>query len=105
MADITPPDPKPGKAPWRTIYFRLEAPHAQCVSVIGDFNGWDPHKHPLQKNLDGVWECQIPLPPGRYAYSFVVDGAMQPDPRCQERVRTANGVEHCILEVLPSPEC
>jgi 1,4-alpha-glucan branching enzyme len=29
------------------IAFRVWAPHAKGVSVIGSFNGWDGNKHPM----------------------------------------------------------
>jgi 1,4-alpha-glucan branching enzyme len=92
---------KPTKAPWRTIFFRFEAPQAEQVSVVGDFNDWNVVKHPLCKNADGVWECRMPLPAGRYAYSFIVDGTWYPDPRCQQRECAADGTVRCILIVAP----
>ncbi len=45
----------------RGTTFGLWAPNAQTVSVIGDFNGWDPHTHPLQpRGSSGIWEGFIP---------------------------------------------
>ena len=43
-------------------YFALWAPNAERVSVIGDFNGWNPESHPLGVRWDGsgVWEGFIP---------------------------------------------
>jgi 1,4-alpha-glucan branching enzyme len=94
----TLPDRGCAKAPWRTIYFRLDAPDASQVSVVGDFNGWDPDRNPLTRNVNDVWEEQLPLPPGRYGYAFVVDGRRQPDPNCETRVETPEG-EICQIEV------
>lgn len=37
--------------------FRTWAPHAAGVSVIGDFNGWDPFANPCVRISNGVWEC------------------------------------------------
>ncbi|QBR13011.1 1,4-alpha-glucan branching protein GlgB [Sphingobacterium sp. CZ-2] len=44
------------------VYFAVWAPNAQQVSVIGNFNGWNPHSHPLQVRWDssGIWEGFIP---------------------------------------------
>jgi 1,4-alpha-glucan branching enzyme len=38
--------------------FSVWAPNAASVSVIGDFNGWDPESHPLQARRDesGIFE-------------------------------------------------
>ncbi|MCL2030060.1 MAG: 1,4-alpha-glucan branching protein GlgB [Oscillospiraceae bacterium] len=36
--------------------FRVWAPEAKAVSLIGDFNGWDRRKHPMSKISVGVWE-------------------------------------------------
>ena len=41
--------------------FRVWAPNAQEVSVVGDFNGWHPGKHPMERlENSGVWELFIP---------------------------------------------
>src|SRR5262249_46367429 len=38
-------------------YFAVWAPNARSVSVIGDFNGWDPRTHPLTpRHASGIWE-------------------------------------------------
>ena len=42
-------------------YFAVWAPNAESVSVIGDFNYWNPDAHPLQaKGSSGIWEGFIP---------------------------------------------
>ena len=44
------------------VYFAVWAPNAERVSVIGDFNGWDPQSNPLGPRWDtsGIWEGFIP---------------------------------------------
>ena len=43
------------------VVFRLYAPMAEDVSVIGDFNDWDVTRHKMNKIDDsGVWEVFIP---------------------------------------------
>ncbi len=41
--------------------FRVWAPNAERVSVLGDFNGWDGRLHPMASlGASGVWELFIP---------------------------------------------
>jgi Glycogen recognition site of AMP-activated protein kinase len=66
----------------RPVTFTLEAPGAQRVALVGDFNGWDAGRSPLAPDADGVrWRLTLPLAPGRHVYAFVVDGGWRPDPQ------------------------
>lgn len=44
------------------VYFAVWAPYASQVSVIGNFNGWNPYTHLLHVRWDGsgIWEGIIP---------------------------------------------
>ncbi len=44
------------------VYFAVWAPNAAEVSVVGNFNGWNPHSHQLFPRWDssGIWEGFIP---------------------------------------------
>lgn len=44
------------------VLFAVWAPNAEKVSVIGDFNHWDPAAHPMFIRWDGsgIWELFIP---------------------------------------------
>ena len=73
--------PLPTPALPTAVRFTLVAPNASRVALVGDFNGWNPTALPLKRSSDGQrWEIEVPLAPGRYAYSFVVDGALARDP-------------------------
>ena len=54
--------------------FVLVAPQAASVSLVGDFNDWDPARSPMQ-TAHGVWATVVPLAPGRYRYAFLVNGS------------------------------
>ena len=43
----------------RICIFRVWAPNAVSVSVVGDFNNWDRSANPMSKIADGVWEAEI----------------------------------------------
>ena len=39
--------------------FRVWAPHAGSVSVVGDFCAWDPTAHPMRRLDGGIWETEV----------------------------------------------
>ena len=42
------------------MYFAVWAPHGSQVSVVGDFNGWDPEANPMTLLADsGIWEAFV----------------------------------------------
>lgn len=63
------------------VTFAMSAPAAGRVALIGDFNDWNPEANPLEK-ANSQWSVTLKLKPGRYRYSFVVDGSSwRADPR------------------------
>lgn len=42
-----------------TYAFRVWAPNAEAVSVVGDFNGWNPDAHKCFPVSPGIWEAII----------------------------------------------
>ena len=83
----------------KAAFFRLSAPHAQHVSVAGDFNGWNTGSHPLEKHWDGVWKLSTDLAPGSYGYRFYVDGGWQNDPQNVESVPNPFGSFNNVVRV------
>ena len=55
--------------------FRVWAPRAQAVSVVGDFNSWNADAHPMAKITDGIWERFVPGGRTYDAYKFAITGA------------------------------
>jgi len=54
-AHLTELDGRPG------TYFAVWAPNAERISVVGDFNRWNPDSHPMNpRESSGVWEAFIP---------------------------------------------
>lgn len=56
------------------VEFRVYSPKASFVSVVGDFNRWNPENDLLKKGKDGIWRIKKRLSPGSYRYKFVIDG-------------------------------
>jgi len=40
--------------------FAVWAPNAEMLGVCGDFNQWDPYRHPMRHRNGGLWELFIP---------------------------------------------
>ncbi len=57
-------------------YFAVWAPNATSVSVVGDFNNWDDHAHPLFVRLEksGIWEGFIPNLGEYENYKYYIEG-------------------------------
>ena len=56
------------------VRFAVWAPNARAVSVVGDFNTWDPRRNPMRLRFPaGVWELFVPrLAHGaRYKYAII----------------------------------
>ena len=57
-----------------------EAPTAEAVRLVGDFNGWDLAATPMRRATRSRWVASLALNPGSYSYLFVVDGKPLLDP-------------------------
>lgn len=79
--------------------FRLEAPHAARVKLVGDFTDWDQRPLALRPCGSGIWHIAVKLPPGRYAYRFIVDGEWCDDPECEQCEVNPFGTHNAVIEV------
>lgn len=58
------------------VFFRVWAPHAKSVSIVGDFNSWDRSKNPMEQLADPtVWEIFLPDVEQYFAYKYSVETA------------------------------
>ena len=53
--------------------FRVWAPNALSISVVGDFNDWDRNRHPMKLIADGVWEAEIGKLSQYDAYKYSIE--------------------------------
>lgn len=90
---------KPPQPRTKSVSFAYQAPEAQHVTIAGEFNGWDPQVHPMEKRPDGSWHASIKLKPGTYQYRVVVDGEWREDHANPNRMWDAQGICNSVIEV------
>ena len=57
------------------VRFAVWAPNARAVSVVGDFDIWDPRRHPMRLRFPaGVWELFVPRIESGARYKFAIIG-------------------------------
>jgi 1,4-alpha-glucan branching enzyme len=83
----------------RAVNFICNAPQAQSVSLVGDFNEWNPSVHPMNRMTDGAWLLTVELKHGHHRYAFLVDGALALDPRAQGITRNDQGERVSLIPV------
>ena len=64
------PVKKNGEDGW---IFRVWAPNAKMVSIVGDFNGWDAEADPMSEEL-GIWEGFVPGLKRYDTYKYAIKG-------------------------------
>jgi len=64
--------------------FRVWAPNAESVSVIGTFNDWNGKRHPMKRD-HGIWEVSIPSAKPGGEYLYLINGDLRrKDPRARQ---------------------
>ena len=83
----------------RAVNLVCVAPQAQSVSLVGDFNAWNPAAHPMKRMPDGAWLLNVELKHGHHRYAFLVDGNLTLDPRAQGITRNDQGERVSLMPV------
>jgi 5'-AMP-activated protein kinase regulatory beta subunit len=81
------------------VIFTFESTDAKDIVLMGDFNNWNPKKHPMNNSGNSSWKKAVMLSPGRYEYKFFVDGKWKEDPRNAQTCRNCFGTLNSVLEV------
>ncbi len=79
--------------------FLINAPDAARVLLVGDFTRWQERSIPMRRQLGGLWQATVALPPGDHHYRFIVDGEWRDDPECPERVMNPFGTQDAVRRV------
>ena len=83
----------------RAVNFMCDAPAAQTVALVGDFNQWNPQSHLLTKQTGGGWWIQVEIKHGHHRYAFLVDGVITLDPRATGITRNDEGQRVSLMAV------
>ena len=78
-------NPKPDAGSY-TFVFRGSP--GRRVSLVGDFNNWDPFMDPLEETSPGMYSISIRVLPGEHWYCFLSDGS-----RVLDRFNAQTGVD------------
>lgn len=84
----------------QSVTFEYFDPSATIVTLVGDFNQWDPKARPLKRDAGGLWKVTMRLEPGTYPYKFVVNGERwEEDPLNLHRVYNEHGTFNSLRKV------
>lgn len=81
------------------VSFVCHAPNAREVSLVGDFNDWDPGADPMIRQPDGRWAASLELSHGYHQYLFLVDGTPVLDPNSSGKTRNERNEPVSLLAV------
>ena len=82
----------------RKVRFELDVAKAQSVFAGGTFNNWSATATPLVFVGGTTWSKDLLLPPGRYEYSFVVDGKWVEPPQAKAYVPNPDGGRNGVFD-------
>ncbi len=87
--------------------FRVWAPNASAVSVVGDFCGWNGFAHPMARRQDGIWETFVPGLRLYDTYKYAVTGpdgrtTLKADPYAFH-AETRPGTASKLYDLTPYP--
>jgi 1,4-alpha-glucan branching enzyme len=92
LNDLNPAGTLPRYSAKRNLHrasFFCHAPQATQVSLVGDFNYWNPYTTPMVRQADGRWMASVELTHGYHEYQFLVDGKPELDPNATGKTRNA----------------
>ncbi len=99
VSSIFAPNRYSAKKTARPVNFVCVAPHAKQVTLVGDFNAWDPAAHQMVRQPDGAWFLQVSLNHGHHQYRFLIDGQPTLDPMAHGVARDPKGEKASLIAV------
>jgi hypothetical protein len=88
------------------VTFRFRGQPGRFVSLIGEFNRWDPFWEPMPEvpgrpGQPSLYQITLRLPPGPHYYVFSVDGERVPDPLNVEMAEDSEGFRVSTFRLPP----
>ena len=87
------------KKPLRAVNFICHAPQAKSVSLVGDFNAWNPSAHPMNPMPDRSWLLTVELKHGHQPLRLPGGRRSHLDPHAQGITRNDKGERVCLVPV------
>jgi hypothetical protein len=81
------------------VQFFLKAPEDREITLVGDFNHWDPFMTRMTEIRHGLYTVTLRISPGVHAYDFVSDGTTLSDPLNPQVDYRPDGSEMSIFRV------
>ncbi len=83
------------------VTFSVDAKDASAVSVVGDFNNWDPAVGALSKLKNGTFKGAYDLnKDASYEFKYVIDGAFVNEPEADSfKWNDFAGAENSVLSL------
>lgn len=81
------------------VDFFCQAPQAENVCLVGDFNDWQPTANRMQRMADGRWIISMELHHGHHHYLFMVDGTPTLDPNAHGTAWNESGERVSLIAV------
>ena len=83
---------------WSVTFEMPAGIEAAGVSVVGDFNEWNPTKDPMKHRKDGTWARTIRLDPGTYRFRYLTDDGDWYNAETADGYESSGlGADNCLL--------
>jgi 1,4-alpha-glucan branching enzyme len=95
---------KPDKQGLVGLAFSLPGEVSGPVSVVGDFNDWDPHAHPMTVGEDGRHAVTVQVPQGlSFAFRYLREGGVWFDDPQADEFDARGGILHIPAAASEKP--
>jgi len=82
-----------------TVHFVYKGKTGQTINLSGNFCNWDPWIYELQETSPGLYELELPLPKGKYLYSYYIGLTPVLDNTNSNKMYTKDGRVANVIEV------